>query len=156
MYFVLSQMAAGRNLFDFVAYLRANDDVMRGKSDTMVSMSNTVASAVISDAAFDNAVETLHDKVDVLLDRLTDSLLAVPTAGSRQWRNDFRVGQRVAGSVGHASVRAELARRAGIADPASIDRVDTPTGAASVRPKSRTRRRQRQDPGQLSIFDLVS
>ncbi|ORI21260.1 hypothetical protein [Rhodococcus sp. 1168] len=28
----------------------------------------------------------LHEKVDVLLDRLTDSLLTVPAAGPSQWR----------------------------------------------------------------------
>ncbi|MDJ0362533.1 hypothetical protein [Rhodococcus sp. H29-C3] len=119
-------------------------------------MSSSVALRTVSDAAFAEAVEVLHDKVDVLLDRLTDSLLVVPPAGSSQWRTDFRGSRGTAGSVDHGAVRAELARRAGVADPASADRGDAAVAATSARPQRRTSRRRQHDPQQLSIFDMAS
>ena len=36
--------------------------------------------------AVDDAVQVLHERLDVLLDRLTDTVLRAPSPGSDRWR----------------------------------------------------------------------
>ncbi len=103
------------------------------------------------DAAIADAAHVLREKIDILLDRLTDVVLGPPTPGSAQWRNLFQVSgdlTRMARGMRRADVRALIAAHAGVADPAGAPQHPP----ASAVPAPRRRRGRRADPAQLSIF----
>ncbi|WP_155957171.1 hypothetical protein [Rhodococcus sp. UNC23MFCrub1.1] len=104
----------------------------------------------VSDAAVDEAVRVLHDRLDVLLDRLTDSVMGAPTPGSAPWRTRFGAPGALTSAVragDRTAVRAMIAARAGVVDPAAP--APAHHRATSVSPRWR---RPRPDPAQLSMF----
>lgn len=106
----------------------------------------------VADAAVADAVEVLRDRLDVLLDRLTDTVLGTPIPGSARWRAQFDTPDAVTRAVradSRATVRAMIAERAGVVDPAASQSMPPRRDAAGV---SRRGRRTRIDPAQLPIF----
>ncbi len=103
------------------------------------------------DAAITDAAQVLREKIDILLDRLTDVVLGSPTPGTAQWRNLVHGSgnlTRMTRGARRADVRALIAAHAGVADPAGIQQGSSTPGVAV----SRRRRGRRVDPAQLSIF----
>lgn len=104
------------------------------------------------DAAITDAAQVLREKIDVLLDRLTDVVLGSPTPGTAQWRNLVQGPgdlTRMARGARRADVRALIAAHAGVADSAGAPQRHPPASAVSV---PRRRRGRGADPAQLSIF----
>lgn len=100
------------------------------------------------EAAIAQAAEMVREKLDLLLDRVTDTVLGIPAPGTPQWRSRFHNPDeltRVLRSARRAELRALIAKRAGVADPAAPERH---RATSTVR----TRRRAQCDPAQLSIF----
>ena len=78
----------------------------------MIGAEHTFA---VSASALDDAAQTLRDKCDVLLDRITDRLLGMPPPGSPEWHNIFRSHPTAdAYRQRRTEVRAALAHRAGV------------------------------------------
>ncbi|WP_182263282.1 hypothetical protein [Rhodococcus sp. UFZ-B548] len=99
------------------------------------------------EAAISQAAEMVREKLDLLLDRVTDTVLGIPAPGTPQWRNRFHNPDeltRVLRSARRVELRALIAERAGVADPAAAPQ--------QRRVHSLPRRRARTDPAQLSIF----
>lgn len=97
------------------------------------------------------AAQVVRDKLDVLLDRLTDSALGVPAPGTAQWRERFHTSAELTHTVrsgDRAEIRRLIADRAGVTDPAAAP-TGRGTGGAARAPR---RKRPRTDPAQLSIF----
>jgi hypothetical protein len=105
----------------------------------------------VDDAAIADAAHVLRDKIDVLLDRLTDVVLRSPTPGTAQWLNLVHSSgdlTRITRGDRRADVRALIAAHAGVTDPAvAPQHSPTSPGAAS-----RRRRGRRTDSLQLTIF----
>lgn len=105
----------------------------------MVMTVGRTGTAALSAAAVAEAeaAQILQDRVDVLLDRLTDRILDAPAAGSARWLQDFRE----APTPPHVrqQMRAAILTAAGFTAP-------TP-------PHTQTSRRGgRVDPAQLTMF----
>lgn len=106
----------------------------------------------VPSAAVDDAVRVLHDRLDVLLDRLTDSVMGTPTPGSASWRTRFGAPGTLTSAVradDRTAVRAMIAARAGVVDPAAPPSGHHRSTSGAVSPR---RRRPRPDPAQLSMF----
>ncbi|WP_155957151.1 hypothetical protein [Rhodococcus sp. UNC23MFCrub1.1] len=106
----------------------------------------------VSSAAVDDAVRVLHDRLDVMLDRLTDSVMGAPTPGSASWRTRYGTPGALTTAVraqDRTAVRAMIAARAGVVDPAAPAPVRHRPTSGAVSPR---RRRPRPDPAQLSMF----
>lgn len=109
--------------------------------------------AGVSERVLDELAQTLAEKLDVLLDRLTDRACTVPGAGTSAWREQWLDRDSDTGRQQHARrlyIRAVLASRAGIGLQGwSIPPVPVP----AVKPTARARTaRQRVDDNQLAIF----
>lgn len=106
--------------------------------------------AGVPEPVLDELAAALTEKIDVLLDRLTDRAMAAPQAGSPAWRSHWNDRESPDGRAQHARrlyVRAVLASRAGIGTP-----TNAPTPAPSA-PAARSRtRRSRIDAAQLAMF----
>lgn len=89
--------------------------------------------APLPTAAVAEAAVILQDRVDVLLDRLTDRVVSAPQPGTTQWLAEFRrpsmspqerraVRSAILVAAGFTSttVRAATARRVRPADPAQL------------------------------------
>ncbi|MDJ0363018.1 hypothetical protein [Rhodococcus sp. H29-C3] len=77
----------------------------------------SVEVAGVSERVLDELAHTLTERLDILLDRLTDRALAVPDAGTAAWHRHWRGRDSESGRQHHARrlyVRAVLASRAGI------------------------------------------
>ncbi|MEW1881882.1 hypothetical protein AB0O58_19565 [Rhodococcus sp. NPDC080181] len=99
------------------------------------------------EAAIAQAAELVREKLDLLLDRVTDTVLGIPAPGTPQWRSRFHNPDeltRVLRSARRAELRALIAERAGVTDPAAVPH--------QRRAHSPQKRRARSDPAQLSIF----
>lgn len=113
--------------------------------------------AGVSERVLDELAQTLAEKLDILLDRLTDRALTVPDAGTPAWRQQWLGRDSDTGRREHARrlyIRAVLASRAGIelretAHPASGPSVTAPVAPAA---RARTARRRSVDANQLAIF----
>lgn len=104
--------------------------------------------AIGDDAAIARAAEMVLEKLDLILDRVTDNVLGIPAPGTPQWRNMFHSSDeitRVLHSARRTELRALIAARAGVSDPAAPTRPRRVSGT----PK---RHRVRCDPAQLSMF----
>lgn len=80
-----------------------------------VSESGGVGVAPVSDRVLDELANVLVDRIDQLLDRLTDRAMAAPTPGSRGWESVWNERNTVSGRARArelARVRDELTRRA--------------------------------------------
>jgi len=90
----------------------------------------------VSAAAINEAATILQDRVDVLLDRLTDRVLSAPQPGTNRWLTEFRrpsISPRE-----RQAVRSTILASAGYAPP--LTRV------------APTRRAKPGDPAQLTMF----
>lgn len=113
---------------------------------------------VVPDHVLDELAEVLIDRLDQLLDRLTDRALAAPPPGSAVWESEWSVRDTEAGRARareRSRVRAELARRAG-AD-LGMGASPPPAGPSVLKePKARPRRasigRRQVDEAQLAFF----
>ncbi len=87
----------------------------------------------VSAAAVTDAATVLQDRVDVLLDRLTDRVVSAPQPGSARWLTEFRrpsisprerqaVRSAILAAAGYApsSIRASAGRRGTPRDPAQL------------------------------------
>ncbi|OLT31606.1 hypothetical protein BJF84_26570 [Rhodococcus sp. CUA-806] len=115
------------------------------------------AVAGIPETVLDELAQTLTDKIDVLLDRLTDRALATPQAGSTAWKTQWQSRDSEGGRQEHARrlyVRAVLANRAGIGLAETTPPVPAPAPPAARRPAAHARGRTRTMPaaGQLAMF----
>ncbi|RRQ26169.1 hypothetical protein DK926_19415 [Rhodococcus sp. Eu-32] len=114
------------------------------------------AVAGIPETVLDELAQTLTDKIDVLLDRLTDRALATPQAGSTAWKTQWQGRDSEDGRREHARrlyVRAVLANRAGIGLTETPAALPAPVPPAR-RPAARARGRTRTMPAaeQLAMF----
>lgn len=114
----------------------------------------TAEVAGVPEHVLDELAQTLTDRLDILLDRLTDRALAVPDAGTPAWQQQWLGRDSDSGRQQHARrlyIRAVLASRAGIGlqDTAAPVR---PQPAAAPLPRARTARRRSVDSDQLAIF----
>ncbi|WP_328811846.1 hypothetical protein [Rhodococcus sp. NBC_00294] len=101
----------------------------------------------VAEAILDDAVQALRERLDVLLDRLADTVLGAPTAGSTRWRAQFDTPEAVT-----RAVRAMIAARAGVVDPAAPRPLPPQRRNGATTGVSGRRRRARIDPAQLPIF----
>lgn len=116
-------------------------------------MSETEPAAVagIPETVLDDLAQTLAEKIDVLLDRLTDRALAAPQAGSPAWKTQWRGRDSIDGHLEHSRrlyVRAVLANRAGI----GLAEATAPAPAVVRRTAPRTRPRATVNADQLAMF----
>lgn len=115
--------------------------------------SETAEVAGVPEHVLDELAQTLAEKLDILLDRLTDRALTAPDAGTSAWRAQWLDRDSYTGRQQHTRrlyIRAVLANRAGIGlqdttRPVLSELAITPT------PRARTARR-RVDVNQLAIF----
>lgn len=109
--------------------------------------------ADVPEAVLDELAAALTEKIDVLLDRLTDRALSTPQAGTAQWRAHWLDRDSPAGRAHHARrlhVRAALAYRAGIGGPTHTIPAPSPRALLpTVRPRAR---RRSVDTAQLAMF----
>lgn len=110
--------------------------------------------AGVPEGVLDELAQTLAEKLDILLDRLTDRALTVPDAGTPAWRQQWMGRDSDTGRRQQARrlyIRAVLARRAGIGlQDATAPVLAEP--AATPTPRARTARRRSVDTNQLAIF----
>ncbi len=92
--------------------------------------------ASVSAAAVTEAAAVLQDRVDVLLDRLTDRVVSAPQPGTALWLTEFRAPSLSLGE--RQVVRSAILAAAGFTSPSS-----------RARALGRTRP---ADPAQLTIF----
>ncbi len=123
----------------------------------MPRMSENVGVAAVPDHVLDELAEVLIDRIDQLLDRVTDRAVGAPPPGSAAWELEWSARDTAIGRARIAErsrVRDELARRAfaglGIAEgsaPAVPARHAPP-----VRPRRTKPGRVRVDEAQLTFF----
>ncbi|MEW1881525.1 hypothetical protein AB0O58_17735 [Rhodococcus sp. NPDC080181] len=120
-------------------------------------MSDNESAATVPERVLDECAHVLIDKIDQLLDRVTDRAVAAPTPGSAAWELEWSIRDTPIGRTRVAErsrVREELARRAfagldiaGNAAPAMQSRHSSP-----VRPRRTKPGRVRVDEAQLTFF----
>ncbi|OZE93550.1 hypothetical protein CH299_27685 [Rhodococcus sp. 14-2686-1-2] len=116
--------------------------------------SETAEVAGVPERVLDELAQTLAEKLDVLLDRLTDRALTVPDAGTPAWRQQWMGRDSDTGRQQHARrvyIRAVLASRAGIGLAEATAPI-RPEPASTPPPRARTARRRSVDSNQLAIF----
>ena len=135
--------------------MSANCPSVPGSTVTGVSDNESVAT--VPERVLDELAQVVIDKIDQLLDRVTDRAVGAPTPGSAAWELEWSVRDTEIGRARVAErsrVREELARRAcaelGIAEgsaPAVPARHAPP-----VRPRRTKPGRVRVDEAQLTFF----
>ncbi|OZC62828.1 hypothetical protein CH267_00275 [Rhodococcus sp. 06-621-2] len=111
--------------------------------------------AGVPERVLDELAQTLAEKLDILLDRLTDRALTVPDAGTPAWREQWLGRDSDTGRQQHARrlyIRAVLASRAGIGLEDTARAVPPESAAPTPVPRARTARRPKIDTNQLAIF----
>lgn len=121
-----------------------------------VSGNENVGVAAVPDRVLDDLAEVLVDRLDQLLDRLTDRALAAPTPGSAVWESEWSDRDSPIGrarAVERSWVRGELVRRAG-AGLWMVDAAPPPLRSTQVAQPPRRARpgRRRVDEAQLTFF----
>lgn len=129
-------------------------DVSEGRSSLPGMRERESAEIVgVPEHVLDELAQALADKLDVLLDRLTDRALTAPDAGTSAWRKQWLDRDSPTGHERQArrrNVRAALASRAGIIFQTPSEQV-APTLIAAVKRRPQPRRRP-VDHDQLAIF----
>ncbi|MGU3438166.1 hypothetical protein ACNHUS_34800 [Actinomycetes bacterium M1A6_2h] len=115
-----------------------------------MSESADVGTAAVPDRVLDELAGVLIDRIDQLIDRLTDRAVAAPMPGSAAWESawnerDSAIGQ--ARALARSRVRTELVRRAG-AGLGMIESAPPPV----VRTRKARAVRYYVDAGQLAFF----
>lgn len=115
-----------------------------------------VDAATVPDRVLDDLAEMLVDRLDQLLDRLTDRALAAPTPGSAVWESEWSDRDSVIGrarAVERSRVRAELVRRAGAGLGMVAAAPPPPRRTQVAQPPHRAQPgRRRVDEAQLTFF----
>nr|WP_143546990.1 hypothetical protein [Rhodococcus sp. 06-418-1B] len=123
-----------------------------------MSGNGNVGVAMVPARVLDELAEVLIDRLDQLVDRLTDRAVAAPSPGSAVWESEWSERDSEAGrarALERSRVRAELVRRAGaslgmvdLTPPPPQQSVHTPAaGPLRARPG-----RYRVDADQLTFF----
>lgn len=105
--------------------------------------------AGVPEHVLDELAQALTEKIDILLDRVTDRAVAAPPAGTSAWRSQWLDRDSATGREQQARrlyLRAVLAGRAGIGLVAQ----DSPARPAPA--ASRSRPSRRVDANQLAMF----
>ncbi|MDV6305313.1 hypothetical protein R3P93_22340 [Rhodococcus cerastii] len=120
-------------------------------------MSDNEFVATVPERVLDELAQVVIDRIDQLLDRVTDRAVAAPTPGSAAWELEWSARGTAIGRARVAErsrVREELARRAfagldapGSAAPAMKGRHSSPS-----RPRRTQPGRVRVDEAQLAFF----
>lgn len=113
----------------------------------------TAEVAGVPECVLDELAQTLIEKLDILLDRLTDRAFQVPDAGSSAWQVQWLNRDSDAGRQQHDRrryVRAVLASRAGLGLQNLIEPVE-PAPSAPLKSVQRRGRRP-MDADQLMFF----
>ncbi|WP_042940269.1 hypothetical protein [Rhodococcus sp. AW25M09] len=120
-------------------------------------MSENVGVAAVPDHVLDGLAEVLIDRIDQLLDRVTDRAVGAPPPGSAAWELEWSARDTAIGRARVAErsrVREELARRAcaelGIAEGSAA--AVPARHAPPVRPRRTKSGRVRVDEAQLTFF----
>ncbi|AMY56496.1 hypothetical protein A3L23_05198 (plasmid) [Rhodococcoides fascians D188] len=111
----------------------------------------------------DDLAQLLLEKLDLLLDRLTDRVLASPRAGSDAWRSNWLDRNTADGrdlERRRVLIRIGLAHRAGlapvrdiaIARSLGVTDAELRAGGIDARPRAKYRPRHHRD--QLTMFEL--
>lgn len=124
---------------------------------TVACVSDNESVITVPERVLDECAHVLIDKIDLLLDRVTDRAVAAPTPGSAAWELEWSSRDTAIGRpriAERSRVREELARRAfaglGIASnaaPAMQTRHSSP-----IRPRRSQPGRVRVDEAQLAFF----
>lgn len=123
-------------------------------ASTVTGVSDNQSVATVPERVLDELAQVVIDKIDQLLDRVTDRAVGAPTPGSAAWELEWSVRDTEIGRARVAErsrVREELARRActelGIAEGSA------PAVPARHAPPVRPRRTSaRVDEAQLTFF----
>lgn len=124
---------------------------------TVAGVSDNESVATTAERVLDECAHVLIDRIDQLLDRVTDRAVGAPTPGSAAWESEWSIRDTAIGRARTAErsrVREELARRAfagldiaGGSAPAVPARHAPP-----VRPRRTKTGRVRVDEAQLTFF----
>lgn len=124
---------------------------------TVSGVSDQQSVATVPECVLDELAQVLIDRIDQLLDRVTDRAVAAPTPGSAAWELEWSARDTAIGQARVAErsrVRDELARRA----CTGLDVIGSAAPAVPARrsPPGRPRRAQsrggRIDEAQLAFF----
>lgn len=121
-----------------------------------VSENDDVGRARVSDRMLDDLADVLLDRIDQLLDRLTDKAMAAPTPGSRRWESAWNERDTAAGRARadeQSRVRDELTRRAIVELSSKQSPLGTPgRHLPPVTNRRAKTSRSRVDEAQLAFF----
>ena len=120
-------------------------------------MSENVGVAAVPDHVLDGLAEVLIDRIDQLLDRVTDRAVGAPPPGSAAWEAEWSARDTAIGRARVAErsrLRDELARRAfaGLDIAGCTAPVMPARHAPPVRPRRTKTGRVRVDEEQLTFF----
>ena len=124
---------------------------------TVSGVSDNESVVTVPEHVLDECAHVLIDKIDQLLDRVTDRAVAAPTPGSAAWELEWSARDTAIGRARMAErsrVRDELARRAfaGLDVPGSGAPAMQIRHSSPVRPRRTARGRVRVDEAQLAFF----
>lgn len=123
----------------------------------MASVSDNESAATVPERVLDECAHVLIDKIDLLLDRVTDRAVAAPTPGSAAWELEWSIRDTAIGRARIAErsrVREELARRAlaGLSIAEGSTLAVPARHAPPVRPRRTKPGRVHVDEAQLTFF----
>ena len=124
---------------------------------TAASVSDNESAATVPERVLDECAHVLIDKIDQLLDRVTDRAVAAPTPGSAAWELEWSIRDTPIGRTRVAErsrVREELARRAlaGLSIAEGSTLAVPARHAPPVRPRRTKPGRVHVDEAQLTFF----
>lgn len=124
---------------------------------TVAGVSDNESVATVPDRVLDELANVVIDKIDQLLDRVTDRAVGAPTPGSAAWELEWSIRDTPIGSARVAErsrVREELARRAfvGLSIAEGSTLAVPARHAPPVRPRRTKPGRVRVDEAQLTFF----
>ena len=123
----------------------------------MAGVSDNQSVVTVPERVLDELAQVVIDRIDQLLDRVTDRAVAAPTPGSAAWELEWSARDTAIGRARVAErsrVREELARRAcAELDSAGFTASAVPARyAPPVRPRRTKPGRVRVDEAQLTFF----
>ena len=124
---------------------------------TVSGVSDNECVATVPERVLDELAQVVIDKIDQLLDRVTDRAVGAPTPGSAAWELEWSARDTAIGRARVAErsrVRDELARRAfaGLDIAGCTAPVMPARHAPPVRPRRTKTGRVRVDEAQLTFF----
>ena len=124
---------------------------------TVSGVSDNESVATVPERVLDELAQVVIDKIDQLLDRVTDRAVGAPTPGSAAWELEWSVRDTAIGRARvaeHSRVRDELVRRAfaGLGIAEGIATAMPARRSSPVRPRRAKPGRVRVDEAQLTFF----